>query len=305
MVKTLIVIVGPTAIGKTSLSLAFAKAYNTSIISCDSRQLYKEMNIGTAVPTQEELSQAPHYFIQNKSIHDQYSVGDFEKEAIAVLDQLFKKKDVVIVVGGSALYEKAITHGLDELPDIPAAIRENLKKEYEEKGLGWLQAQVEEVDSTFFKTTDIENPRRLLRALEIYRTTGSKISDLQNNSAKKRDFKILKVGLEADREILYSRIDKRVDLMLENGLESEARKVAQFEGLPALSTVGYQEFFPYFKGNYSKNEAIRLIKRNTRRFAKRQMTWYRKDTEVIFFPYLTRHIEIIRRVDKLMENTGI
>lgn len=298
-------IVGPTAIGKTALSLAFAKAYNTAIISCDSRQLYKEMSIGTAVPTHEELSQAPHYFIQSKSIHEKYSVGDFEKEAVAVLDQLFKENNVAIVVGGSALYEKAITHGLDELPDIPAGVREDLKSEYEEKGLSWLQEQVKKVDSKFYETADIENPRRLLRVLEIYRTTGSRISDLQNNTAKKRDFRIIKVGLEADRETLYSRIDKRVDLMLENGLEAEARKVAQFEELPALSTVGYQEFFPYFKGNYNRDEAVRLIKRNTRRFAKRQLTWYRKDSDVIFFPYQTRHKEIIQRVDELMENARI
>lgn len=299
--KTLIVIVGPTAIGKTALGIAFAKAYNTSIISCDSRQFYKEMTIGTAVPSLIEQAQAKHHFIHNKSIHDSINAGDFEQEAIALLKQLFEKRKVVVMAGGSALYEKAITHGLDDLPEIPAAVKEKIQQEFDSKGLKWLQEEVERIDPVFYASVDQQNPRRLIRALEMYKATNQLMSELQQKTAKTRDFTIIKVGLTAERETLYDRINQRVDLMLDRGLLEEAKSLEPYQNLPALLTVGYQELFPYFKGAYNYEEAVRLIKRNTRRFAKRQMTWYRKDSDVNWFPFQTRHTEIVQRVNELME----
>lgn len=301
--KTLLCIVGPTGIGKTALSIAFAKAYNTSIISSDSRQFYKEMTIGTAVPEPEELAAATHYFIQDRSILEDYSVGDFERDVVALLPTLFEKNDVVIMVGGSALYEKAVTHGLDQFPDVSIEIQDSLREEFENKGITWLQEELQEIDPEYYNTVDIHNAHRLLRAIGIYRASGEKMSDLRSGDAQKRDFKVIKIGLEADREDLYERINRRVDIMLERGLEEEARHMLPHQDLNALQTVGYKEFFGYFTEEYSRDEAIRLIKRNTRRFAKRQLTWYRKDTSVKWFHYETRHTDIVQRVsDLLMED---
>jgi tRNA dimethylallyltransferase len=300
--KTLLCIVGPTGIGKTALSIAFAKAYHTSIISSDSRQFYKEMTIGTAVPEKEELEAAPHHFIQDRSIHDDYSVGDFERDVMEILPELFKKNDLVIMVGGSALYEKAITYGLDDLPNVPAEIQEELKSALEIKGLIWLQEELKKNDPAYFETVDIYNSHRLLRAIGIFRASGKKMNELRTGIAQNRSFKIIKIGLEADREVLYERINKRVDMMLERGLEEEAQLLNNHKTLNALQTVGYKEFFEYFAGIYDYDEAVRLIKRNTRRFAKRQLTWYRKDKNVTWFHYKTRHTEIVQRVSKnLME----
>ncbi|MEO9954434.1 tRNA (adenosine(37)-N6)-dimethylallyltransferase MiaA [Nonlabens sp.] len=294
--KTLLCIVGPTGIGKTALSIAFAKAYKTSIISSDSRQFYREMTIGTAVPEPEELEAATHYFIQDRSILEDYSVGDFERDVVELLPTLFEKNDVVIMVGGSALYEKAVTHGLDKFPDVSIEIQESLKKEFESKGLSWLQKELQQIDPKYYNTVDIHNAHRLLRAVGIYRASGDKMSDLRSGDAQKRDFKVVKIGLEADREDLYDRINRRVDIMLERGLEKEAHELIVHQHLNALQTVGYKEFFGYFNKEYNRDEAIRLIKRNTRRFAKRQLTWYRKDTSVKWFHYETRHTEIVQRV---------
>jgi tRNA dimethylallyltransferase len=298
--KTLICIVGPTAVGKTALSIAFAKAYKTSIISCDSRQFYKEMSIGTAVPEKEELAAAPHYFIQNKSIHDDYSVGDYEREVLDLLPKLFKDNDTLIFVGGSALYEKAITHGLDQLPEVSIEIQEQLKKELEIKGLSWLQEELKNTDPEYYETVDINNSHRLLRAVATYRASGQKMSALRTGKAQERDFKVIKIGLNADRPELYDRINLRVDQMLERGLEKEVLSLINYQQHNALQTVGYKEFFEYFNETISHKEAVRLIKRNTRRFAKRQLTWYRGDNSVIWFDYKTRHIEIIQRVSKLL-----
>lgn len=300
--KTLIVIVGPTAVGKTALSIAFAKAYQTEIISCDSRQFFKEMTIGTAVPEPEELDAAPHHFIQNLSIHDSYSVGDFERDAIQALDDLFVKKDVAIMVGGSALYEKAVTHGLDDLPEVPEEINNAVEVLYENDGLVALQEELKLLDPAYYKVVDVDNPRRLMRAIAICRANGKTFTELRSGNPKQRDFNIVKVGLEAPREELYERINTRVDMMLEKGLIEEAKKLIPYKDLVSLKTVGYQELMPYFEDEYSLNEAIRLIKRNSRRFAKRQMTWYRKDDTVMWFPYKTRHTGIVQRVqEKLME----
>jgi tRNA dimethylallyltransferase len=300
--KTLLCIVGPTGIGKTALSIAFAEAYQTSIISSDSRQFYKEMTIGTAVPEKEELEAAPHYFIQDRSIHEDYSVGDFERDVMKILPVLFENNDLVIMVGGSALYEKAVTYGLDDLPVVPTEIQEELKSALKINGLIWLQEELKKNDPAYFETVDIYNSHRLLRAIGIFRASGKKMNELRSGIAQSRNFKIIKIGLEADRDDLYDRINKRVDLMLARGLEEEVQLLNDHKTLNALQTVGYKEFFEYFTGAYDYNEAVRLIKRNTRRFAKRQLTWYRKDKNVTWFHYKTRHTEIVQRVsENLME----
>ncbi|MFB0904776.1 MAG: tRNA (adenosine(37)-N6)-dimethylallyltransferase MiaA [Nonlabens sp.] len=300
--KTLLCIVGPTGIGKTALSIAFAKAYQTSIISSDSRQFYKEMTIGTAVPEKEELEAAPHYFIQDRSIHEDYSVGDFERDVMKILPVLFENNDLVIMVGGSALYEKAVTYGLDDLPVVPTEIQEELKSALKINGLIWLQEELKKNDPAYFETVDIYNSHRLLRAIGIFRASGKKMNELRSGIAQSRNFKIIKIGLEADRDDLYDRINKRVDLMLVRGLEEEVQLLNDYKTLNALQTVGYKEFFEYFTGAYDYNEAVRLIKRNTRRFAKRQLTWYRKDKNVTWFHYKTRHTAIVQLVsENLME----
>ncbi len=296
--KQLITIIGPTAVGKTALGIAFAKAYQTEILSCDSRQFFKEMTIGTAVPSREELEAAPHHFIQNLSIHQEYSVGEFERDAIQLLNQLFEKHDVVIMVGGSALYEKAITHGLDDFPEIPESINQELEQELEKEGLERLVEELQKVDPEYAATVDVSNPRRILRALGIYRSSGKPFSNFRTSTSKKRNFEVVKIGLEAPREELYERINDRVDLMLKAGLLEEARELLPHKNLTALKTVGYQELFPYLEYNYSLEEGIRLVKRNSRRFAKRQMTWYRKDPSVTWFSYKTRPTEIVKRVQE-------
>ncbi|MBF4984182.1 tRNA (adenosine(37)-N6)-dimethylallyltransferase MiaA [Nonlabens mediterrranea] len=301
--KNLIVIVGPTAVGKTSLSIAFAKAYQTEIISCDSRQFFKEMTVGTAVPSKEELAEAPHHFIQNLSIHDSYSVGDFERDAVSLIEKLFLSHDTIIMVGGSALYEKAVTHGLDPLPEVPEDIDNAIEALYKENGIEVLQMELKEKDPVYYNQVDLQNPRRLMRALGICRATGNTFTEYRSGDKQQRDFNIIKVGLEAPREELYARINKRVDVMLEQGLLNEAKALLPYQHLTSLKTVGYQELMGVFENNYDLNEGIRLVKRNSRRFAKRQMTWYRKDTSVNWFHYKTRHTDIVQRVsEKLMES---
>ncbi|SCY13274.1 tRNA dimethylallyltransferase [Nonlabens sp. Hel1_33_55] len=297
--KKLITIVGPTAVGKTALSIAFAKAYKTHIVSCDSRQFFKEMAVGTAVPEPEELEAAPHHFIQNLSIHDDYSVGDFERDAISLLEDLFETNDVIIMVGGSALYEKSITQGLDEFPEVPVEILDSLNEEFEQKGLKKLVEQLQKVDPEYATKADLENSRRVIRALSVYRASGKTYSSFLGKKKKTRNFEVIKVGLEAPRPVLYERINQRVDLMMKNGLLDEAKKLLTYQHLTPLKTVGYQELFPYLEGKYDLEEAVRLIKRNSRRFAKRQLTWYRKDPDVNWFSYNTSHTEIVRRVEEL------
>lgn len=300
--KTLIVIVGPTAVGKTALSIAFAKAYKTEIISCDSRQFFKEMTIGTAVPSKEELAEANHHFIQNLSIHDSYSVGNFERDAVKLLEDLFKSRDIVIMVGGSALYEKAVTHGLDQLPEVPETINDAIELLYKEDGIEALQEELKMKDPEYYNQVDLQNPRRLIRALGICRATGKTFTQYRSGDKQQRDFNIIKVGLEAPRQELYERINSRVDIMLKSGLVKEAEALFPFKKLTSLKTVGYQELMGVFENNYDLEEGVRLIKRNSRRFAKRQLTWYRKDEDVIWFHYKTRHTEIVQRVsEKLMD----
>lgn len=297
-IKHLISVVGPTAIGKTSLAIALAKHFKTEIISADSRQFFKEMQIGTAVPSKEELATVPHHFIQHKSIFDSYSVGDFEKEAIALLSNLFKNHDCVIMVGGSGLYVDAITKGLDEFPDVAPGIREDLNKILKEKGIVELQNQLKLLDETQFAKIDIENPHRLIRALEICIGSGQPYSSFLNKKKTKRPFKTITIGLKADRQVIYDRINRRVDLMIKEGLIREARTMYPHRALNALQTVGYKELFNYFDDEWTLDFAISEIKKNTRRFAKRQLTWYRKNENLIWFDYDEHTANIFNKIDE-------
>ncbi len=285
MKNTLITIVGATAIGKTALSIKLAQHFNCSIVSCDSRQFFKEMSIGTAVPSSEELEAAPHHFIQNRSIFDNYSVGQFEKDALTKLDELFTENPVQIMVGGSGLYVDAVLKGLDYFPEVNASIREKLTKELEENGIEKLQEQLKELDIETYNTITIDNPHRVMRALEVCIGSGKTYSSFKNKPKTPRNFEVIKIGLTADRQIMYDRINKRVDIMLENGLLEEAKKMQPHKNLTALKTVGYRELFEYFEGNFTKEFAIEEIKKNTRRFAKRQGTWFRRDTQINWFDF--------------------
>lgn len=293
----LISIVGATAIGKTALSIKLAQHFKTDIISCDSRQFYKEMTIGTAIPNAEELTSATHHFIQNRSIHQDYNVGQFERDALEKLNELFKQNNVVVMVGGSGLYIDAVLKGLDYFPDVDAKIREDLNKELAENGLKPLQEKLRKLDIESYNSIEIENPHRLIRALEISIGTGKPYSYFKNKPKTPRNFTPIKIGLSADREIIYSRINQRVDIMMQNGLLEEAEKLYQFKQLNALQTVGYRELFKYFDGEISLDFAISEIKKNTRRFAKRQTTWFKKDAEIQWFDFEDRIEKIIQHAN--------
>lgn len=275
--KYLIVVGGTTASGKTGFAIRLAQYFNTSILSVDSRQFYHEMTIGTARPTTDELAQAPHHFIGHRSIFDTYSAGDFEAEAMTLLDQLFQEKDVVIACGGSGLYLKAIIEGLDNFPDVPITTRKTIEKEYEEKGLNWLQATLKEVDPAYCEIVDMQNPHRLIRALSVYQASGKAFSSYRQKQASKRDFQAIYLQLYWPREQQYERINQRVDLMMQAGQLEEAQRLFSHRELSALQTVGYQELFDHLDGKSTLEEAVDLIKRNTRRYAKRQLTWMRRD----------------------------
>ena len=274
--KNLIVIVGPTGIGKTSLSIEIAKHFNCDIISADSRQFFKEMAIGTAKPTTAELAEAPHHFISNKSIDQKYSAGTFEIDAIAKLKELHKTNDVAILVGGSGLYVNAVCDGIDDIP-FDLEIREQLNKELEEFGAKPLREELKQKDPEHYARMNTKNPQRLVRAIEVCRITGKTYSSFRKNTVKKRDFNIIKIGLNADREVVYNRINKRVDLMMEAGLLDEVKSLEKNKDLNALNTVGYKELFAYLDNEKTLEEAVNLIKQHTRNFAKRQLTWFKKD----------------------------
>lgn len=275
----LFVVHGPTASGKTNLAVALAKAIDTVIISSDSRQFYREMSIGTAKPDEEEMAGVKHHFIDSLSVDDEYSAGDFEREALSLLTELFKEHEIIIMVGGSGLYADAVIRGFDALPS-DKGIREELIRELDEKGIESLQKELKKRDPEHYKNTDIQNPQRLIRALEVSRISQKPYSSFRSGEPKERDFEILEIALNRPREKLYQRIEERVDQMMKTGLEAEARALLTKKGLPALNTVGYKELFDYFEGRHSKERAIELIKRNTRRFAKRQMTWFRKNKKI-------------------------
>ncbi len=276
--KTLIVIAGPTASGKTAFAIKMAKALNTVILSADSRQFYKEMSIGTAAPTEEELSQVKHHFVHHISIEDKYDVADYERDAIALLDELFKTHDAVIMTGGSGLFIDAVCNGIDAMPDVEPEIREKVQKLYDEGGLKALQDAVQRLDPAYFALVDQQNPRRLQRALEVCYQTGLPFSSFRQGQAAQRDFAIKKYAILWDRLQLIERIDKRVDMMMEQGLLEEAKALYSKRHLNALNTVGYKELFAYFDGDCTLKEAVEQIKIHTRQYAKRQMTWLRKDT---------------------------
>ncbi len=298
--KLLICVVGPTAIGKTSLAIAIAKTFSTEVISADSRQFYKEMSIGTATPSKEELEVVKHHFIQNRSIFDDYSVGDFERDALKQLDKLFEIHHILILVGGSGLYIDALIKGLDKFPDFSHEIRQQLNIEFQTNGIENLQKELKEKDPEYYKKVDLQNQYRIIRALEVCRTSGLPYSSFLNSNKEKRNFNTMYIGLTAERETIYDRINKRVDSMIEAGLINEAKKLYQHKGLNALQTVGYKEIFSYFEGNLSKEQAIKEIKKNTRRFAKRQSTWFRKNEAIKWFDYKTKSTKIIKYINNAL-----
>lgn len=280
--KELIVICGPTASGKTRLAIDTAKKLNTVILSADSRQFYQEMSIGTAKPTAEELAEVKHYFINTLSIEQDYSAGDFESDALQLLNELYQTYDKVVVAGGSGLYIRALCDGFDNLPKAENELRDQLKQELEKHGVDFLAARLQELDPEYAAQVDLANPQRVIRALEVIETSGQKFSALRKKQTDKRPFTIKKYGIDWPREKLYERINLRVDIMLQEGLENEVRGLYDKKHLNALQTVGYSELFDYFDEKIDREEAIRLIKRNTRRYAKRQMTWFRREEGIIW-----------------------
>ena len=281
--KLLVSVVGPTAVGKTAVTIDLVNAFDSEIISADSRQFYREMELGTAKPSAEELSLAPHHFINTLSVTQEYSVGQFEKDAISLLDELFQKHEVVFMAGGSGLFVDAVCNGLDKFPEIDPAIREKLNDTYAAKGIAYLQSLLKEKDPTYYTQVDVQNPQRLIRALELIESTGEPFSSFRRQQAADRPFEVLRIGLEMDREKLYERIDMRMDLMIAAGLFEEAERLYQYRSLNALQTVGYKEIFGHLDGEYDKEEAVRLLKRNSRRYAKRQLTWFRRNESVHWF----------------------
>jgi len=283
MSKTLIVIAGPTAAGKTALAIQIAKHFKTEIISADSRQFYREMSIGTAKPSKEELATVRHHLIDSHSIKDFFSVGDFEKKVINLLKELFKSHDLVVLVGGSGLFINAVCNGFDELPVASEETRSRLNQLLDEKGIEHLQEKLKKADPVYYAEVDIHNPQRLIRALEVFETSGKPFSSFRTNIPKKRNFNIIKLAISPNREKLYEQINLRVDQMHENGLLKEVEGLKEYRHLNALNTVGYSEIFEYFDGKLSEQEAIDKIKQNTRRFAKRQITWFKKSEDIKWF----------------------
>ena len=281
--KTLIVIVGPTGSGKTDLSIRVAEHYACPIISTDSRQFYRGIPIGTAQPESEQLERVEHHFIASHELTDDFNCGAYEVAALERLEELFAANDYVVAVGGSGLYVKALTEGMDDLPEVEPALREELSQRLKDEGLEALAEQLRELDPAFYEVVDRKNPARVLRALEVCISTGKPYSSLRTGVKRQRPFNIVKIGVNMDRAVLYERIDRRVDIMVEMGLEQEARDVYHLRHLNSLQTVGYREMFDYFDGTVSREEAIDLIKRNSRRYAKRQLTWFGRDDEIKWF----------------------
>lgn len=285
MQKTLISIIGSTGIGKTKLAIEMAKHIGTEIISCDSRQFFKEMKIGTATPTDEELAQAKHHFIGHLSVQDYYSIGQYEEDALEKIEEIFEKNDFAVLVGGSMMYEKAVVEGLNDLPEANAENQEKLQKILDEEGLEKLQEILKNLDEEYYNVVHKENPRRLLRAIDVIWQTGRKYSEIIAEPKHKRDFKVVRIGITAPREIMYERINLRVDKMLEKGLIDEVKSLTKYQNLVPLQTVGYTEIFKYLEGTWDLDFAVEEIKKNSRRYAKRQETWNRKVENVTWLPY--------------------
>lgn len=285
MQKTLISIIGSTGIGKTKLAIEMAKHFGTEIISCDSRQFFKEMKIGTATPTEEELAQAKHHFIGHLSVQDYYSIGQYEEDALGKIEEIFEEKDFAVLVGGSMMYEKAVVEGLNDLPEANAENQEKLQRILDEEGLEKLQEILKNLDEEYYNVVHKENPRRLLRAIDVIWQTDRKYSEIIAEPKHKRDFKVVRIGITAPREIMYERINLRVDKMQENGLIDEVKSLTEYQKLVPLQTVGYTEIFKYLEGTWDLDFAIEEIKKNSRRYAKRQETWNRKVENVTWLPY--------------------
>ncbi len=281
--RKLIVLVGPTAVGKTGIAIRLAEHFRTEVVSADSRQVFREMEIGTAKPSAAELARVPHHFINSRSILDGYDAGTYGVEARTKIDKAFEKNSVLVLCGGSGLYIKAVLEGFDDLPAVADETRKGVVADYEQHGLAWLQEEVQKLDPDYFDVVDRQNPQRLMRALEICLSTGKPFSGFHKKERIVLPFDVIKIGLTVDREVLYQRIDHRVDNMLANGLFEEAQRLFPLRHLPALQTVGYQEIFDCLDGKYDRDEAIRLLKRNTRHYAKRQFTWFGKDPEISWF----------------------
>lgn len=293
----LILVVGPTAVGKTDLCLKLAKKFQTEILSCDSRQFYREMNRGTAKPSLQELAEVPHHFINNLSITDSYDVRKYEEEALDLLSHLFQKHRVVLMTGGTGLFADAVVHGMDEIPQVAAQIRQEIIQEYQSKGLSWLQGAVKMVDPEFYEQVDQANPQRLMRALEVWKGTGLKFSGFRTKKKAVRPFEVIKIGLDRPREELYQRIDQRMEAMLAEGLYEEAESLFEKRGLNALQTLGYTEVFDFLEGKYDQMELVRLLKRNSRRYAKRQLTWFKRDAQICWF-----HPDEQEKIGSFIEN---
>ena len=298
--KHLIVISGPTAVGKTSVSVALAKHYNCEILSADSRQFFKELNIGTAKPTYQEMDGVTHHFIGNRSISEDYTAGKFEYDALKVLDAIFKNHDVAILVGGSGLYIDAVCNGLDDVP-CNKKLRDELTTTFENTGITFLQKELQENDIEYFNTVDKNNPHRLIRGVEVFRLTGKPYSSFLQKKKLVRYFKCINMTLEMERDLLYKRINLRVDKMVNEGLEAEAKSLIVYKGKTALKTVGYQEFFDYFDKKTTKEKAIELIKRNSRRYAKRQITWFKRDKNAVWMNS-TNYSHIINHINSCLNS---
>jgi len=281
--KNVIIITGPTGIGKTGLSIEIARRLDCSIISADSRQIYREMKIGTAAPTPEQLEKVPHHLIGARSIFEYYNAYEYEQEALSFTNELLKTSDVAILTGGSMMYIDAFCHGIDELPTVDQKLRDDLQKQYEKEGIESIRRQLKLLDPDFYRQVDLKNPKRVIHAVEMCLMTGRPYSKLRTNPRKERPFGIIKTALDMDRNALHQRINQRVDKMFDKGLEEEARALYPHKDLNALNTVGYRELFQYFEGDITKDEAIRLIKRNTRRYARKQLSWFRRDNEISWF----------------------
>lgn len=281
--NTLIVILGPTGVGKSAISIELAKSFSTDIVSADSRQLFRELSIGTAVPSMEELKSVTHHFIQTRSIHHYYNVSEYETEAIGLINELFKTKNPLILTGGSMLYIDTICKGIDDIPTVTPEIRKQVMDWYHENGLQALQQRLLSLDPEYHSIADLSNAKRLLHALEVCLMTGKTFTSFRTNTIRQRPFRILKIGINQQREVLYDRINQRVEMMMQSGLLDEARSVYPYKDLNSLNTVGYKELFSYFDGNCTLDEAVDLIKRNSRKYARKQLTWFRKDTDIHWF----------------------
>lgn len=300
--KTLVVIAGPTAVGKTALAIEVARRLCAEIVSADSRQFFREMNIGTAKPSASELAAVTHHFINTLSIREDYDAARFGREALLCIQQIFVTHHYAVLCGGSGLYIKAVTEGFDDIPEVNPQIRESLITQYESHGISWLQEKMQQEDPTHYTEIDTQNPQRLIRALEVKLGTGESISSFRRNAKLQHDFNVIKVGLEIPRDELYQRIDHRMDEMIRAGLFDEAKSLYPYKSHNALQTVGYQEIFDYQDGKHDKDEAIRLLKRNSRRYAKRQLTWFKRDTDMRWFH--PDEIDNIVQWIKLREQTG-